>query len=81
MVATPNPGNEFFLRIGGESLPMEIEPDVSLLAETVARRIESGPVFDADEQESATRLIERLCASGDPARLVRIYEQCLSNTD
>ncbi|MFA4842040.1 MAG: glycosyltransferase family 4 protein [Agrococcus sp.] len=73
VVAHPNPGSEYLRSLASGPVPLDLATGEAFTT-ALRRRIETGPVLGAAEQQAARRLIDGIVEAGSPARLVALYD-------
>lgn len=78
VIASPNPGNEYFGGISDEYLPIDIVDSDSQFSRCLADRIRTGPYLTPNERRSARELVARLNRDASAERMVEIYSEAQS---
>lgn len=78
VVASKNPGNDYFMSVSQEGLPLHTADSDQEFVDMVARAVKLGPVVGAAEGESAALFVDRLVESSSQLRLLEIYGKVVS---
>jgi hypothetical protein len=73
VVASKNPGNDYFMSVAPEGLPLYTTNSDQEFIDMVARAVKLGPDLSAAEADSAARFVDGLVESSSQLRLLEIY--------
>ena len=78
VVASKNPGNEYFASIAPAGTPLHRTESDDEFSVMVARAAEMGPLVEGLETESARQFVDRLTESSSLLRFLEIYDDVLA---
>lgn len=78
VIASRNPGNDYFLSISEAGLPLYRAETDRQFCDMVADSVQLGPSLQVDELESAAKFINRLVYNSSHLRFVEMYDSVIS---